>query len=220
MEWMKDYTEFEPGHRHISQLYCIYPGEQVTFEETPELMEAAKTTLMRRLEHGGGHTGWSRAWIINLWARFRSGEDAYQNYLALLRQSTFPNLMDNHPYFNEDGAAFQIDGNFGAVSGVLQFFVQDYNNHVILLPALPEAFSTGSLEGYRLKGNAELSMKWTEGKIDSLSISAYDDYKALLHYHNFSKEIYVEKGQIGFLTPETFVAKAARRFYTVLPFQG
>lgn len=196
MEWMKDYDEKEPGHRHISQLYGVYPGEQITYEDTPKLMEAAKNTLIRRLKYGGGHTGWSRAWIINLWARFREGEKAYQNYLELLKGSTFPNLMDSHPYINEDGAAFQIDGNLGAVSGILQFFVQNYNRKVVLLPALPKAFSEGEIQGIRLKGNATCNISWKDGKLVTITIAAEDDYQSSICYKSKSRKVFLEKGEI------------------------
>ena len=98
LEWMEDYEEPEPGHRHISHLYGVYPGTTLTWQETPELMRAARRSLDRRLENGGGHTGWSRAWIIGLWAHFGEGEKVYENLQALLAKGTFPNLMDNHPW--------------------------------------------------------------------------------------------------------------------------
>lgn len=110
MEWMEDYEEEEPGHRHISHLFGVFPGSEINEYETPELMEAAEKTLRRRLSFGGGHTGWSRAWIISLWSRFKNGELAYDNLKKLLQTSTFDNLMDNHPYDCKRGKVFQIDG--------------------------------------------------------------------------------------------------------------
>ena len=98
-EWSLDYDEVEPGHRHISHLFALHPGSQIMPGATPELAKAARITLDRRLEHGGGHTGWSRAWILNMWARLEQAELAYDNVLELLRSSTLPNLFCNHPPF-------------------------------------------------------------------------------------------------------------------------
>ena len=97
MEWPKDYEEAEPGHRHISQLYALHPSHQITVDGTPELAEAARKTLERRLSYGGGHTGWSCAWIVNFYSRLGDGEKAWENLKKLWEKSTFPNLMDNHP---------------------------------------------------------------------------------------------------------------------------
>lgn len=195
MEWMKDYEEIEPGHRHVSQLYCVYPGEQVTYEKTPELMDAARQTLERRLKYGGGHTGWSRAWMINLWARFRDGEKACENYLELLKSSTFMNMMDKHPYIGPEAATFQIDGNLGAVSGLLQCFVQNYDNKIVLLPAVSDALAEGSLFGMRLKGNAEISISWRDKKVTECVIKAYEPFYATLYINGYMKNITINAGE-------------------------
>lgn len=158
MEWREDYDEAEPGHRHISQLYALYPSSQITVDKTPALAEAAQKTLERRLSFGGGHTGWSCAWIINLYAQLGMGEKALDMLKHLFRQSTFDNLMDNHPHVG--GPVFQIDGNMGGCDAILQMLVQDDGERILLLPACPKEWKEGSLKGLRLKGNAVLDLEW------------------------------------------------------------
>jgi len=157
-EWLEDYPEWEPGHRHISQLYGLYPGRQISPASTPELAEAARETLRRRLSHGGGHTGWSQAWIINFFARLWDGQAAEEHLYALLARSTLPNLFDTHP-------PFQIDGNFGAAAGILEMLVQSHEGVVRLLPALPPSWNEGRLEGVRLRGGWILSFRWEDRKV-------------------------------------------------------
>lgn len=164
-EWQKDYEEVDPGHRHISQLFGLYPGNQIRMDRTPELAKAAKVTLERRLENGGGHTGWSKAWIILFYARLRDGENAWKHLEELLKNATLDNLFDNHP-------PFQIDGNFGGACGLSEMLVQDYGDEVYLLPAIPKTFPDGTLEGIRLKNGFLLSMSWKNGKIEKVQLKA------------------------------------------------
>lgn len=162
-EWLEDYGEPEPGHRHISHAFGLYPDNMIT-EATPEFFDAIRKTLDRRLSFGGGHTGWSRAWLINLFARLKDGKNTYEHIRLLLTKSTLGNLFDIHP-------PFQIDGNFGGAAGIAESLLQSHEGYISILPAAKEGLS-GSFTSLKARGNVDVSAEFSQGKVTKVVLYA------------------------------------------------
>ncbi len=188
MEWPEDFEEWEPGHRHISHLYGLHPSEQITVDGTPELAEAARVTLERRLAAGGGHTGWSRAWITNHYAKLWDGEKAYENIEKLFADSTYLNLFDKHP-------PFQIDGNFGVTAAIAEMLVQSSMERIVLLPALPKAWNTGYVKGLRVKGGGEIDLFWADGVLERCNVRSTKGMVVYLKYGEVSTPFKWDQGE-------------------------
>jgi alpha-L-fucosidase 2 len=174
MEWLHDYEEWEPGHRHYSHLIALYPGDAISPRRTPGLARAARTSLFRRLSNfTGGAGGWSRAWAAALWARLGEGDLAYEQLLLLLRDHTEPNLMDSSPPGGTNPLwTFQIDGNLGAVGAACELLVQSHDAGIDLLPALPSAWPNGSVRGLRARGGHQLDLVWRDGTLDHATLTS------------------------------------------------
>lgn len=199
-EWYHDWEDVEPQHRHQTHLYGLHPGNHITPYKNPELANAAKKTLEIK---GDNTTGWSKGWRINLWARLWEGNRAYKLFRELLTYvppdgakninyngggGTYPNLFDAHP-------PFQIDGNFGGAAGVIEMLLQSTENDILLLPALPDAWSSGTVSGICVKGGFEISMTWKDGKLLETKIRSKIGNNCKLHYNGKTITFDTKKGK-------------------------
>jgi len=196
-EWMEDRDDPTNKHRHVSHLWAVYPGNEINWQQTPELMKAARQSLVYRGDDG---TGWSLAWKINFWARFLDGNHAYEMVKLLFRPvqiddvvysgggGSYTNLFDAHP-------PFQIDGNFGAPAGMIEMLVQSQLNEIAILPALPDALPSGKITGVCARGGFELTFNWDGGKLQKLQVLSKAGQKCKLHYGEKVVEMATEKGK-------------------------
>ena len=189
-EWYNDETGFDKHHRHVSHLYSLFPANLIDVDKTPELAEAARMTLKNR---GDGGTGWSLGWKINFWARLRDKDKVIRlidNQLRYIkpkyrpgRGGTFPNMFDAHP-------PFQIDGNFGATSGIAQALMQSEGNSILVLPALPDKWADGHIHGLTAKGNTKVDIDWENGKLTKLTLDGHGDYN--ITYKNKTVSVHLD----------------------------
>lgn len=196
MEWAEEFPEVEPGHRHISHLFALHPGSQINLEHTPEWAVAAKKSLDFRIASGGGHTGWSAAWLICQYARLHEAEQACKSIQTVLARSTSPNLFGLHP-------PFQMDANFGTTAGIAEMLIQSHEGNINLLPALPAQWTTGTVNGLKARGGYEIDMKWENGELVSAEICADYAGDVKVKYKNKEKVVSLkvnDKAPLSFLS--------------------
>ncbi len=210
-EWSEDFEEVEKGHRHFSPLYGLFPGYSILQQNDKKLIEACDNLLTKRLNNGGGHTGWSCAWLIALYARLKNTEKAYHYLHQLLAKSSYPNLFDLHPPLGEnfDGEkeVFQIDGNFGGVAAIKEMLVFNIPNVLQLLPAVPDIWASGYVSGIVLYNGHKIMVKWNNNKLSYANLVANrnENLKLLINdtvlvYEN-DKLIQCEKSEDAIIIP-------------------
>jgi alpha-L-fucosidase 2 len=164
-EWSSDFAEQDPGHRHISHLYPLYPGDAIDPVRTPRLAQAARASMARREAHGGASTGWSRAWATAVWARLGDGAQAGRSLSAFIANSVAANLLDTHPA--QPRPVFQIDGNLGITAAIAEMLLQSRETEIALLPALPPQWTSGRVAGLRARGGHEVAIVWSDRHVDA-----------------------------------------------------
>jgi len=190
-EWMQDLDDTSNKHRHVSHLWAQYPGNEINWDETPDLMKAARQSLIFR---GDAATGWSLGWKINLWARFKDGDHTYKLIQMLLSPAntgagSYPNLFDAHP-------PFQIDGNFGGAAGIGEMLLQSHTKYIDILPALPSALPQGEVKGFCARGGFVINMQWKEAKLQQLTVVSRAGLPLLLRYNGKTRSIVTVKNGV------------------------
>ena len=190
MEWSLDIDDPKDEHRHVNHLFGLHPGHTLSPITTPELAKAARIVLEHR---GDGATGWSMGWKLNQWARLQDGNHAYKLFGNLLKNGTLDNLWDTHP-------PFQIDGNFGGTAGVTELLLQSHMGFIQLLPALPDAWEEGSVEGLLARGNFEVDLRWANGQLQEAVITSNAGQPCQVRYGDQTLNFKTKKGQTYTLT--------------------
>ncbi|PRY11077.1 glycosyl hydrolase family 95 catalytic domain-containing protein [Kineococcus rhizosphaerae] len=195
-EWGPGLVSAEPGHRHVSHLYGVFPGTSTTRRRTPERLDAARRALQDRLGHGGGHTGWSRSWVVCLAARFGDGAAAEEHLRVLVADLMSESLLDLHPHPDwPGGAIFQIDGNFGAVAGIAETLLQGHDGALDLLPALPPAWVDGSVRGLRARGGHVVDLTWAGSALTRARVVAGRDGELAVRVHGVPVTVTTADGE-------------------------
>jgi len=190
LEWNKEFEEAEPFHRHVSHLLGVFPGEQIDPDKTPELFKAARVSLENRLSAGGGYTGWSRAWVACLYARFGEGDIAYNHIRALIGDYATESLLDLHP-----PRIFQIDGNFGGTAAIMEMLMQSYYEELHFLPALPSAWPNGKISGMRARGGYTVDIHWENSMLKKAHIISVNHRDCIIKTKNENYVIINDNGE-------------------------
>lgn len=197
-EWAEDFEEKDPGHRHFSPLAAFHPGTTINKYDTPELIKSVEKFIEHRLENGGGHIGWSCAWLINFYARLGNGEEALHYLKRLLTNSSYDNLFDLHPPLGEsegEREVFQIDGNFGSLNGMSEMLLQSCYGIIELLPALPKAWPKGEVTGLLAEGGITVDLKWKDGVLKEAGFLSAATQEVSVKYRDVQWQLYLQAGK-------------------------